>query len=91
MLFNMAMIYRSQGETEKAVELFTEIVTKYADAEQAEKARTQLAELVPQNQQAAVPGHSILDQGRGESQAAAEAGGESQSAESQAPVGEPVG
>lgn len=90
-LFNMAMIYRSQGETEKAVELFTEIVTKYADAEQAEKARTQLAELVPQNQQAAVPGHSILDQGRGESQAAAEAGGESQSAESQAPVGEPVG
>lgn len=63
-LFNMAMIYKSQGETEKAVELFTEIVTKYADAEQSVTARTQLAELVPQNQQAAVPGRSILDQGQ---------------------------
>lgn len=69
-LFNMAMIYRAQGETEKAVELFTEIVTKYADAEQAEKARTQLAELVPQSQQAAVPGRSILDQSREEQQTA---------------------
>ena len=71
-LFNMAMIYRSQGETDKAAELFTEIVTRYAEAEQAEPARTQLAELVPQNQQAAVPGRSILDQGRAEAESEAE-------------------
>ena len=79
-LFNMAMIYKSQGEKDKAVSLFTDLVTKYADAEQAEPARTQLAELVPQNQQAAVPGRSILNQGQA---AAAQETEESQEADVQ--------
>ena len=63
-IFSMGMIYRAQGNTDKAVEMFTQIVTQYADSEQAEKARQQLAELVPDNQQAAVPGQSILNQGQ---------------------------
>ncbi len=63
-LFNMGMIYRSQGQTDQAIEMFTQIVTQYADSEQAEKAREQLAQLVPDNQQAAVPGQSILNQGQ---------------------------
>lgn len=63
-IFNLAMIHKAQGDTEKAAELFTEIVTKYAESEQAEPSRAQLSELVPQNQQAAVPGRSILDQGQ---------------------------
>lgn len=63
-LFNMGMIYRSQGNTEQAVEMFTQIVTQYANSEQAEKARQQLVELVPDNQQAAIPGQSILSQGQ---------------------------
>ncbi len=63
-IFNMGMIYRSQGETDKAVEIFTQIITQYADSEQAEKARQQLTELVPDNQQAAIPGQSILNQGQ---------------------------
>lgn len=71
-LFNMGMIYRAQGNTEQAVDTFTRIVTQYADSEQAGKAREQLAELVPDNQQAAVPGQSILSQNQnqtGESEA----------------------
>ena len=44
-IFSMGMIYRAQGETDKAVEMFTQIVTQYADSEQADKARQQLAEL----------------------------------------------
>ena len=63
-IFNMAMIYRSQGNTDKAIELFTQVVTQYADSEQSERAREQLAELVPENQQAAVPGQSILSNGQ---------------------------
>ena len=62
-IFSMGMIYRAQGETDKAVEMFTQIVTQYADSEQADKARQQLAELAPDNQQAAVPGQSIISQG----------------------------
>lgn len=61
-IYNMGMIYRSQGETDRAVELFTQVVTQYADSEQAPRAREQLAQLVPENQQAAVPGQSILSQ-----------------------------
>ena len=49
-----------RASTDKAVEMFTQIVTQYADSEQADKARQQLAELVPDNQQAAVPGQSII-------------------------------
>ena len=37
-IFSMGMIYRAQGETDKAVEMFTQIVTQYADSEQADKA-----------------------------------------------------
>lgn len=63
-LYNMAMIYKAQGETEQAVEAFTELITQYGDSEQAVPARSQLSELVPQNQQAAIPGRSILDLGQ---------------------------
>lgn len=71
-LYNIAMIYKAQGEKDQAVEVFTELVTKYANAEQAELARNQLTELVPQNQQAAVPGRSILDLGREQNRQEAE-------------------
>ena len=70
-IYNMGMIYRSQGETDRAVELFTQVVTQYADSEQAPRAREQLAQLVPENQQAAVPGQSILSQSESEAQESA--------------------
>lgn len=81
-IFNMGMIYRAQGETDKAVEMFTQIVTQYADSEQADKARQQLAELVPDNQQAAVPGQSIISQGEtAADETAAGSGAETQAAQ----------
>ena len=81
-IFSMGMIYRAQGETDKAVEMFTQIVTQYADSEQADKARQQLAELAPDNQQAAVPGQSIISQGEtAADETAAGSGAETQAAQ----------
>ena len=81
-IFSMGMIYRAQGETDKAVEMFTQIVTQYADSEQADKARQQLAELAPDNQQAAVPGQSIISQGEtAADETAAGSGAEKQAAQ----------
>ena len=81
-IFSMGMIYRAQGETDKAVEMFTQIVTQYADSEQADKARQQLAELAPDNQQAAVPGQSIISQGKtAADETAAGSGAETQAAQ----------
>ena len=78
----MGMIYRAQGETDKAVEMFTQIVTQYADSEQADKARQQLAELAPDNQQATVPGQSIISQGEtAADETAAGSGAETQAAQ----------
>ena len=87
-IFNMAMIYRAKSQNDRAIELFTQVVTQYADSEFTERARAQLTELVPQNQQAAVPGQSILDQGQtggvAPSEGAAEDGGQNAAAETQA-------
>ena len=81
-IFSLDEMWRAQGETDKAVEMFTQIVTQYADSEQADKARQQLAELAPDNQQAAVPGQSIISQGEtAADETAAGSGAETQAAQ----------
>ena len=83
------MINRAQNQTDAAVELFTQIVTQYADSEQAQRASQELAELAPQTRPATVPGQSIVNRGEGvvpESTAGAqetEAGTEESAAESE--------
>ena len=52
----MAMINRSQGQTDTAVQLFTQVVTQFADSEYADRARSQLAELAPQSEAAGARG-----------------------------------
>ena len=61
-IFNMAMINRSQGQTDTAVQLFTQVVTQFADSEYADRARSQLAELAPQSEAAGAPGQSMGNQ-----------------------------
>ncbi len=61
-IFNMGMINRSQGQTETAIQLFTQIVTQFADSEYAGRARTQLAELAPQSEAAGAPGQTAPNQ-----------------------------
>lgn len=61
-IFNMGMINRSQGQTETAIQLFTQIVTQFADSEYASRARTQLAELAPQSEAAGAPGQAGSNQ-----------------------------
>ena len=61
-IFNMGMINRSQGQTETAIQLFTQIVTQFADSEYASRARTQLAELAPQSEAAGAPGQAGANQ-----------------------------
>ena len=58
----MAMINRSQGQTDTAVQLFTQVVTQFADSEYADRARSQLAELAPQSEAAGAPGQSMGNQ-----------------------------
>lgn len=57
-IYNMGMINRAQNQTDTAVALFTQVVTNYANSEYAERARQQLAELVPQGQAAAAAGQA---------------------------------
>ncbi len=64
-ILNLGMINRAQNQTDAAVELFTQIVTQYADSEQAARASQELAELAPQTRQTAVPGQSIVNRGEG--------------------------
>ena len=99
-IFNMAMINRSQGQTDTAVQLFTQVVTQFADSEYADRARSQLAELAPQmgNQNPSGTEPSQADSGNSGAAGTGTAGtgtagadtGETQPAadETQAPAGE---
>lgn len=52
-LYNMGVINRSQNNIDTAVQLFTEVVTKYGDSEYAPKASKQLSEIAPAGSAAA--------------------------------------
>lgn len=53
-LFNMGMINKSQGQVDTAVQLFTEVVTRFGNSEYGPRASSQLTEIQPQGQPAAV-------------------------------------
>lgn len=74
-IFNMGMIHRTKGETEIAIQLFTQIVTQYGTSEFAERAAKQLAELQPNQPAAAAVRPDSIAAGIG-SEAAATAGAE---------------
>ena len=58
----MAMINRSQGQSDTTVSLFPQVFTQFADSEYADRASSQLAELAPQSEAAGAPGQSMGNQ-----------------------------
>ena len=68
-LYNLGMIYRSQGNTELAIDYFNQVVTNHPASEQAERASERMAELM-----AAQPAAGGINAGAGTG--AGENGGE---------------
>lgn len=57
-LYNMGSINRSQNQTDTAIQLFTDVITRFGDSEYADRARSQLAELQPQSQPVGAAGEA---------------------------------
>lgn len=57
-LYNMGSINRSQNQTDTAIQLFTDVITRFGDSEYADRARSQLAELQPQSQPVGATGEA---------------------------------
>lgn len=60
-IYYCAIIYRTMGNTDQAISLFTQVVTQYPDSEQAGAARTQLSALSPEAAQAAANQESAAE------------------------------